>query len=105
MRSRYNARARRPGIAERWTRWAGKGFFALAGLAFAAFVVALVLSSTVFGAPKGCEECTPHISVVLLSITLLLLTVLCGFVGMALYGASQWLGRSPAAPPVGKRRS
>jgi hypothetical protein len=79
---------RKTGTVARWMGWAGKAFLSLAALALVGAVVGILLSGTVFGARKGCEECDPHITVVLLSLMLLLVAVVCGIVGTALHVAS-----------------
>ena len=45
-----------------------KVFFGIAVAAGVAMIVLTLLGSTVYGARTGCEECSPHIDVVILSI-------------------------------------
>jgi hypothetical protein len=98
-------RTRSTSAAARWTWLAGRAFLILAGFAFAAFVVGLVLSGTAYGAQKGCEECTPHITVVLYAIFLLILSILLGLVGVVLQAVSIRLGRAPERRRMKKRPS
>jgi heme/copper-type cytochrome/quinol oxidase subunit 3 len=74
--------------AARWLGWGSRVFLSLAALALVCAVAGMIVSGTVFKAPRGCEECVPHITVVVLTIMLLLASFLCGIVGTALYLAS-----------------
>jgi hypothetical protein len=82
------------GTTARWIGWAGRAFLVLAALALVGAVAGIIVSRTVLGAAKGCEECEPHITVVLLSLTLLLASVLCGIVGAVLYFVSARAART-----------
>lgn len=95
----------RPRTLARWTDWIARGFLWLAALALAAVFILWILIGTVWQAPKGCEECVPHITAVLGSLLLLMVSILFGIVGAALYITAQRLDRTDRSHAGPKRRT
>ena len=95
---------RQVGTAGRWLGWAGRVFFGLAALALVGAIVGMIVSATVFSVPKGCEECTPHITVVLLAVMLFLASPVCFVVGIALSIASLRAARVQSRQRPRRRR-
>src|SRR5437016_1672437 len=72
-----------------WLSRFSKGFFALAVISGVAIVVLSILSSTVYGARPGCEECSPHIALVIYAILAVLVSMLSILVAIVLAVASR----------------
>ena len=75
--------------ARRWLGRLSKGFFTMAVISGVAIVVLSILSSTVYGARPGCEECSPHIALVIYAILAVLVSMGSLLVALVLAVASR----------------